>query len=208
MRVLLKPELLVVLPDTETETGAFQTWASACHDHVFHLTADANGSAVLRDLGSRADACRDPINIAFEGNEERFQAVSNLAHTPFELDGRHYASVEGFWQGLKTDSATERERIAALWGTEAKRAGPRAWPPTFEYEGQTFPSGAYPHWKLMRRACEAKFSQNAEARAALLATGARPLTHKVRRDSRTIPGVLMADIWMRIRAKLAGNGAR
>lgn len=207
MRVLLKPQLLVVLPDTAAETEAFQTWASAHRDRVFHLTADANGSAVLRDLGVRAEACREPLNIVFETSDARFRPISNLALTPFELDGRPYASIEGFWQGLKLESAAARERIAALWGTEAKNAGPRAWPATFDYEGRTYPSGAHPHWKLMRRACEAKFSQNAEARAALLATGVRPLTHKVRRDSRTIPGVLMADIWMRIRSKLIDKAA-
>lgn len=202
MRVLLKPEILVVLPDTEAETHAFQTWTASHQDHVFHLIADANGSGVLRDLGLRSEACRDPINIVFEAGDARFRSISNLALAPFVLDGRGYVSVEGFWQGLKMESAAERERIAGLWGTEAKNAGPRVWPPTFEYEGRTCPSGAYAHWRLMRRACEAKFSQNAEARAALLATGTRPLTHRVRRDSRTIPGALMADIWMRIRAKL------
>lgn len=202
MRVVFKPNLLIVLPDAETAAGAFRIWAAAHHDHVLHLTGDANGSVVLRDLGVRSDACRDPINIVFETSDARVRPISNLAHTPFEFDGRRYASVEGFWQGLKIESAGERERIAALWGTEAKSAGSRVWPPTFAYEGRTCPSGAYPHWKLMRRACEAKFAQNAEARAALLATGSRPLTHRVRRDSRTIPGALMADIWMRIRAKL------
>lgn len=205
MRVLLKPAFLVVLPDDEAETDAFQTWAAAHQDHVFHLTADAGGSGVLRDVGLRADACREPINIVFDTSPERWRPISNLALTPFELDGRSYASVEGFWQGLKVDNPAERERIAALWGKEAKNAGPREWPPTFVYEGLTYPSGAHPHWKLMRRACKAKFSQNAEARAALRATGTRPLTHKVRRDSRTIPGALMADIWMRIRAKLIGR---
>jgi predicted NAD-dependent protein-ADP-ribosyltransferase YbiA (DUF1768 family) len=55
----------------------------------------------------------------------------------------------------------------------------------------------------MKQACRAKFTQNAEARAALLSTGERPLTHRVRRDSATIPGVIMADIWTRIRATLA-----
>lgn len=203
MRVVLKPGLLIVLPDTAAETA----WASAHQDHVFHLAADANGSGVLRDLGVRSDACHEPINIVFETSDDRWRPISNLALAPFELDGRRYASVEGFWQGLKLESATERERIAALWGTEAKNAGPRVWPSTFDYEGRTYPSGAHPHWKLMRRACEAKFSHNAEARAALLATGVRPLTHRVRRDSRTIPGALMADIWMRIRAKLSGNEA-
>ena len=30
----------------------------------------------------------------------------------------------------------------------------------------------------------------------------RGLTHTMRKDSRTIPGVIMADIWMRIRARM------
>ena len=41
-----------------------------------------------------------------------------------------------------------------------------------------------------------------EAREALLSTKNRPLVHRMRRDSKTIPGVIMADIWMRIRADL------
>ncbi len=54
----------------------------------------------------------------------------------------------------------------------------------------------------MFEACQAKFAGNLEAREALLSTGDRPLVHKTRRDSKTIPGALMADIWMRIRAHL------
>ncbi len=54
----------------------------------------------------------------------------------------------------------------------------------------------------MARACRAKFAQHPGARAALLATGERPLTHRVRRDSLTIPGALMADIWMQLRKRL------
>ena len=40
------------------------------------------------------------------------------------------------------------------------------------------------------------------AREALLSTGTRPLMHRMRRDSKTIPGVIMADIWMRLRERL------
>jgi len=54
----------------------------------------------------------------------------------------------------------------------------------------------------MERACRVKFEHNADASAALLSTGDRPLTHIVRRDSKTIPGVIMAQIWMRIRKDL------
>jgi hypothetical protein len=60
----------------------------------------------------------------------------------------------------------------------------------------------------MRRACEAKFTQNDDAREALLGTNDRPLTHKMRRDSRSIPGVIMAEIWMGIRARLRQQTGR
>jgi predicted NAD-dependent protein-ADP-ribosyltransferase YbiA (DUF1768 family) len=54
----------------------------------------------------------------------------------------------------------------------------------------------------MERACWAKFSQNEDAREALLTTGERPLAHVMRHDSTTIPGAIMAQIWMRIRRRL------
>jgi predicted NAD-dependent protein-ADP-ribosyltransferase YbiA (DUF1768 family) len=58
----------------------------------------------------------------------------------------------------------------------------------------------------MLRACRAKFMQHTEARRALLSTGERPLTHGTRKDSRTIPGAVMADVWMRVRRELAKDG--
>jgi predicted NAD-dependent protein-ADP-ribosyltransferase YbiA (DUF1768 family) len=74
--------------------------------------------------------------------------------------------------------------------------------------GETIATGTHAHWALMERACTAKFAQDARARRALLATGSRPLTHKVRGDSRTIPGVIMAAIWMRIRKRIQGELAQ
>jgi hypothetical protein len=61
----------------------------------------------------------------------------------------------------------------------------------------------------MEKACRAKFSQHAAARDALLSTRGRPLVHHVKRDSKNIPGVIMAAIWTRIRERLlrtAGQG--
>lgn|SRR5215831_4189258 len=54
--------------------------------------------------------------------------------------------------------------------------------------------GTAAHWQLMENACQAKFDQNAEVRAVLLATGKRPLMHVVRCDSKTLPGVIMPRI--------------
>jgi hypothetical protein len=72
------------------------------------------------------------------------------------------------------------------------------------YGGNEIPVGAYEHWQLTRRACRAKFGQSADPRNALLGTGERPLIHVVKHDSRTIPGVIMASIWMALRKSLRG----
>ena len=129
--------------------------------------------------------------------------ISNFGHTPFELDGLQYASVEAFWQGLKFTDEARRREIAPLHGNQARQAGFDAPDSaTLEYGGRTVRVGTSEHWHLMLLACRAKFTQHAEARRALLATTERPLAHKTRKDSRTIPGVVMADIWMRVRRSL------
>src|SRR5262249_38938650 len=125
------------------------------------------------------------------------------ATAPFELDGRSYQSVESFWQGLKFPHDADRRRLAMADGARARAEGEtQGYGATISYETREIVVGTWPHWQLMDKACRAKFQQNTEARAALLATRERPLTHIVRRDSRTIPGVIMADIWMRIRKRL------
>ena len=87
--------------------------------------------------------------------------------------------------------------------TPPRRPGPAPLADELEYRDRRVRVGTVDHWQLMAAACWAKFTQHAAARAALLATGSRPLTHVVRRDSRTIPGVVMGSIWMQICAELA-----
>jgi predicted NAD-dependent protein-ADP-ribosyltransferase YbiA (DUF1768 family) len=205
MRVLLKPEALILSPETDAEQEAFSAWRQTVEGHVFVLDSRSDKGAALFDMGVREEACREPINIVSDQGEPRWHPIGNLALAPFTLRGRHYASVEGFWQGLKFAKETDRARVAALWGKEAKRAADGLGEAeNFAYEGVTYSVGAYGHRSLMLEACRAKFKQNGEAREALLATGDRPLMHRVRRDSKTIPGVLMADFWMRIRDDLRG----
>jgi predicted NAD-dependent protein-ADP-ribosyltransferase YbiA (DUF1768 family) len=170
--------------------------------HIFKLHAASSRGMALSMIGSEDDARRAPLNIV-QSVAPRFAPISNLAHTPFELGGQRYASVEAFWQSLKRLDPVERRGMAKLWGSEAKERGGAVDQPTeFAYEGVMIGAGSPEHWALMRAACDAKFAQHDDARIALLATGERWLIHKVRRDSRTIPGVIMADIWMRIRARL------
>jgi predicted NAD-dependent protein-ADP-ribosyltransferase YbiA (DUF1768 family) len=195
--------LLILVPQTEAEAAGLAAWKAGRAGHVCGVKADAGSGLVLVDLGPRAEACNEPINVTSRSPYPAVRLISNFAPTPFELDGRTYSSVEAFWQGLKFPAGAERRRVAALPGPQARRAGEgQGYGATLVYGGEVVTVGTHAHRALMERACRAKFTQNAEARAALRSTGERPLTHRTRRDSQTIPGVLMADIRMRLRREL------
>ncbi len=203
MRIILKTGILAFAFDTEENLQAFAEWRAVYGGHVFAFEADSDRGGSFHDLGPREDACREPINITFSRKNEQFRLISNLAPSPFVLNGKLYASVEGFWQSMKFPEGDRRQAVTQLWGDDAKRAGAKA-PPIGQVSlaGQVYPVGGSEHRDLILRACRAKFDANPPARAALLATGDRPLTHKVRHDSKTIPGVVLAEMWMRIRREL------
>lgn len=90
-----------------------------------------------------------------------------------------------------------------MYGFEAKLIGKEA-PKrkTILYNGKRVRIGTYDHWQLMRIACEAKCEQNKDARNVLLSTRGIPLIHKTRSDSKNIPGVIFAEILMKIRSEI------
>jgi predicted NAD-dependent protein-ADP-ribosyltransferase YbiA (DUF1768 family) len=203
MMVQLRKGFLAINPEKDGDP-ALRDWLAAHAGQVFRLRESKHGALVFHTLGPEAEACREPLNITSR-SPMPLRLISNFAHTPFTLDSLSYASVEGFWQGLKFPDDADRRRLAALHGSAAKDDGfyaPAA--DRISYLGQDIRVGTWDHWQLMERACHAKFDQDEAARAALLSTGKRPLVHQMLPDSRNIPGVIMADIWMRIRARLQG----
>ncbi len=204
MKAVLKDKVLVLVPEGEREALELMIWKEERAGHVLLIAENRGDGLTLADLGPQADACNEPINVTSRHPDEQIKRIGNFAETPFELDGRRYASVESFWQSLKFEDKAERREIAGLRAPVARSRGEtQGYGATLTYEGQVIAVGTHTHWELMRRACEAKFSQNEDAREALLATRDRPLIHKLRRDSRSIPGVIMAAIWMKIREDLA-----
>jgi predicted NAD-dependent protein-ADP-ribosyltransferase YbiA (DUF1768 family) len=205
--VRLRKELIVLTAE-ETEASAFVDWLSGHVGQVFRLREIKGGSATLHAIGPEDEACRVPLNITSSAPLP-LRLISNFAHAPFVLDGQDYASIEGFWQGLKFPAEADRRRLASLYGGKARDEGfyaPAS--ETFTYAGERVLVGTWSHWQLMERACMAKFAQNSAARDALLSTVNRPLVHQVRRDSRTIPGAIMSEIWTRVREKLLRDARR
>ena len=206
MRVILKEGIAILVPELAEEANEAERWLARHEGHVLVALSQRERAGIaveLRSLGGRADACREPINIVSSSPDPSARLISNFGDAPFEMEGERYRSVESFWQGLKFADPAERRRIAGLDAREAHAAGdPKGYGATITYRGAEIPVGTWRHWQLMESACRAKFTQHTEARAALMATGERPLVHRVQRDSKAIPGAIMAEIWMRIRHEL------
>ena len=201
MRATTQWSEIVVVPDGQDDQVELAAFSERHMGRVFRL-AQAGSGIRLHDIGTEDIVRNKPINITSR-SPAPLDLIGNFASTSFELDGQHYASVEAFWQSLKFDSPVDRARIAALSGTAAKLAARDLHvSEVFDYRGQMIRTGTWDHWQLMKRACASKFRQNDDARRALLSTGQRPLVHQLKRDSHTIPGVIMADIWMSLRNKL------
>lgn len=152
--------------------------------------------------------------------------LSNFAATPFELDGKRYASVEGFWQmmlypegrdderakGNRVTWKYTREQVAQLTAFEAKLAGTLAeenmktlgidW---VTYQGKKFTyrsQDSGKHHKLILAAMRAKLEQNPEVKRILLATGDLILKPDHLQETDAPPEWKYNEIWMQLRSEL------
>src|SRR5262245_57984442 len=158
MRVLLKEDVVVLVPELDSEALEVESWKLRHGDHVFCLRASAGRSLELHDLGERLEACREPINVVSTSPDPIAQVISNLASTPFQLGEQRYQSVESFWQGLKFPEHVDRLRIAQLDGSRARAEGEaQGYSATVSYASREVVVGTWAHWQLMETACRAKF---------------------------------------------------
>jgi predicted NAD-dependent protein-ADP-ribosyltransferase YbiA (DUF1768 family) len=155
--------------------------------------------------------------------------LSNFAPTPFVLDGKRYASVEGFWQmmlypeGTRDERARDkgvtwkytREQVAQMTDFEANAAGILAeenmktlgidW---CTYQGKRFPYRSQipgEHYRLIVAAMRAKLEQNPEVRRILLATGDLILRPDHHGEENSPPEWKYNEIWMQLRSETRGN---
>ncbi|WP_273446344.1 NADAR family protein [Neolewinella agarilytica] len=192
---------IVLIPESNTEQEVINSIIQVNENLIFQLQKRQDFVSFV-NLGPKESACNVAINILYSGESDVSSLISNLGHTPFVMDKTQFESVEAFWQSLKFPE-DEREEIAKLHGKKAKKIGKRIeYGSHIKYRGGKIQVGSPEHWALMKMACWHKFTQNELAQKALLETGIRPLYHKPRKDSTSIPGPIMAGIWMDIRSKL------
>ncbi len=151
---------------------------------------------------------------------------SNFATTPFELDGKRYASIEGLWQSLYYPEGGDDPRAklgewkhtradveqmtaftAKKAGDEAKKLLEKKGKPWMSYKGKKFePHGSEEdqkyHLALIERATRAKIDQNPAARDLLLRTGDLKLRPDHNPSKDATPAHYYFEILMRIRTDL------
>lgn len=108
MIVRFQSNLLVVTAESEDERESLVCWSEDLDGCVFILKRQDEQTFRLISAGPELEARREPINVTSRSLAP-LDLISNFAHTPFALDGRRYASVEAFWQGLAT-----RERPSCI----------------------------------------------------------------------------------------------
>jgi predicted NAD-dependent protein-ADP-ribosyltransferase YbiA (DUF1768 family) len=151
--------------------------------------------------------------------------LSNFAATPFELYGKRYASVEGFWQMMLYPEGPDdprakgaewkytREQVAQMTGFEAKAAGSLAeenmkklgidWA---SFEGRRFPYRSPTmgdHYRLIHDAMRAKLDQNPEVRRILLATRKLTLRPDHHGEAEPPPEWKYYELWMGFRDEIS-----
>jgi len=152
--------------------------------------------------------------------------LSNFAATPFTLQGKSYASVEGFWQmmlypeGSSDPRATfagiqwkhTREEVGRMTAFQAKDAGALAeanmkqmnidWV-TFEGKRMKYWSMEKgEHYNLILAAMRAKLEQNPRVKEVLLSTGTLTLRPDHFQEENPPPEWRYFQLWMQIRAEL------
>ncbi|MBL4846657.1 MAG: NADAR family protein [Planctomycetes bacterium] len=172
-------------------------------------------------------AARPPQVILSKRHE--LGILSNFADTPFELGGKRYASLEGFWQCMKYPAGEDdprfgkgavwkhtRDEVAAMVAFEAHSAGVAAeahmktlgidW---VSYEGERIAykgDGIERHYELILAASWAKVRQNQRVQEVLRATGDLELLPDHHEDKDGTKSWRYYKIYMAIRTALDKKG--
>lgn len=154
---------------------------------------------------------------------------SNLARTPFDLDGIHYNSIEGLWQGMKypdPELKDDPRRTIEGWthkrsevyllsdwdsknaGTEANALNKKAGIEWISYKDKKFyyrdgGEGSAYHLELITRATKAKIEQNPKIKELLLKTRGLLLRPDHKQNEADPASYRYFDILMKIREDLA-----
>lgn len=113
-------------------------------------------------------------------------ALSNFSPHPFQIDGVHCASMEGFLQALKFKNPEMQVEVCKLVGFKAKKRGSKKnWQrkQILYWQGVEIPRKSDEYQDLLDRAYQAMFDHSNSFKKALKASGQANLTHSMGRSN-------------------------
>lgn len=129
---------------------------------------------------------KQAINIRSDSEDWRGAILSNLAPTPFSVNGHNFKSVESALQGIKFFNRSEREKIFQLDGLSALKAGrlitqsiTEGSEPYVYWDDNTIEYNSNEHRLLIAMFIAEKIRQNIKVQEALLATDGTFIYHNV-----------------------------
>lgn len=155
---------------------------------------------MARIMSDRERRKTNIINAYYRSNNPVERQISNLSDSPFIIDGRICASIEGFYQGIRRSEEDKQNHIFMCYGMDAKNQST----PTKQvyFSGNKYVAGSEEHLDLIFKAQLCKYTQHEESRNALLSTGDARITHKVARDSNMYPAEIYCRHLTKIRSML------
>lgn len=119
-----------------------------------------------------------PVNIGSSSAELTATEMSNFAHTPFNLGGKTFGSVEGFYVWLKWAQDPQRQsQAASMWGAEAKKFGKASKNTKAVWDGAEITLGSPEHHAVVKAAIKAKLEQHPAIAKRFADTYPREIIH-------------------------------
>lgn len=150
------------------------------------------------------------VNVSSTSTDWRGLALSNFGLSPFVLDGRLFASVEGFIQGIKFPEGDPRRATAfTSSGWAAKSLGDTADRSGAYWGGTRLQYGSPDHHCLIARAMRARIAQSVGLQEALKSTADATLIHDTgsgaESPTTSLPASVFCRILTEIRSQLLSN---
>ncbi|MCC2595820.1 hypothetical protein LKR43_05650 [Pusillimonas sp. MFBS29] len=145
------------------------------------------------------NAAGSSLNVAYTSSDWRGVALSNFSLSPFLMDGRLMASVEGFIQGLKfpEDDARRMQAFQSnAW--DAKKIGAQADKSGAWWAGQQLAFGGAEHHRLVARAVRARIEQSVGLCHVLMGTAGLTLIHETGHEPEPAITSLPATVFCRV----------
>lgn len=92
----LNRRVIVLSPENDSDQNIINDWGKDINGLFAQVRIQSGKNLIIRDFVDQNKLLMKPINISYVAEDPDVKILSNLACTPFVLNGKQFASVEAF----------------------------------------------------------------------------------------------------------------